>query len=41
MVIKIVDKITGKIWYRHFNDYNKYLKELNALKENESLYEIT
>ena len=28
MVIKIIDEI-GKIYYRIFDDYNEYLKELN------------
>ena len=31
MVIKFKDK-TGKIYYKHFDEYNKYLKELEALK---------
>jgi hypothetical protein len=37
MVIKKIDE-TGKIYYKVFNDYSKYLKELEALK-NETLYE--
>jgi hypothetical protein len=37
MVIKKIDE-TGKIYYKVFNDYSKYLKELDALK-NETLYE--
>lgn len=39
MVIKYIDK-TGKIYYKTFDKYNKYLEELEALKQNESLYEI-
>ena len=39
MVIKYTDK-TGKIYYRTYDDYNKYLEELKALTRNESLYEI-
>jgi hypothetical protein len=35
MVIKIIDK--DKIYYKTFDDYNKYLKELNALKNEKSL----
>jgi hypothetical protein len=37
MVIKKIDE-TGKIYYKVFDDYSKYLKELEALK-NETLYE--
>jgi hypothetical protein len=37
MVIKKIDEI-GKIYYKVFDDYSKYLKELDALK-NETLYE--
>ena len=37
MVIKKIDE-TGKIYYKVFNDYSKYLEELDALK-NETLYE--
>jgi hypothetical protein len=37
MVIKKIDE-TGKIYYKVFDDYSKYLKELDALK-NETLYE--
>jgi hypothetical protein len=37
MVIKKIDE-TGKIYYKVFDDYSKYLKELKALK-NETLYE--
>jgi hypothetical protein len=37
MVIKNIDE-TGKIYYKVFDDYSKYLKELDALK-NETLYE--
>jgi hypothetical protein len=40
MVIKYTDKTTGKIYYRTYDDYNKYLEELEALTKNESLYEI-
>ena len=40
MVIKIIDKATGKTWYKHFDNYDKYLKEYNTLK-NDILYEIT
>ena len=39
MVIKYTDK-TRKIYYKTFDEYNKYLEELKALKQNESLYEI-
>ena len=37
MVIKKIDE-TGKIYYKVFDNYSKYLKELDALK-NETLYE--
>lgn len=40
MVIKYTDKVTGTIYYKTFVFYNKYIEELNALKKNESLYEI-
>ena len=39
MVIKYKD-IEGVIYYKTFEEYNKYLKELEALKNNESLYEV-
>ena len=39
MVIKYKDT-EGVIYYKTFDEYNKYLKELEALKNNESLYEI-
>jgi hypothetical protein len=38
MVIKIIDD-KGVIYYKHFDDYDKYLKELKALNNEESLYE--
>jgi hypothetical protein len=34
MVIKITD-ITGKIYYKIFKDYNKYIEELTRLSKNE------
>jgi len=37
MVIKTIDKITGTIYYKIFDDYNKYLEELKRTLENESL----
>ena len=40
MVIKYLDKIQNKIYYKTFVIYNKYLEELSTLKNNESLYEI-
>lgn len=40
MVIKIIDD-KGVIYYKHFDDYDKYLKELKALNNEESLYETT
>jgi len=39
MVIKIIDK-DGNISYKVFEFYKDYLKELETLKQNESLYEI-
>lgn len=38
MVIKYIDN-TGNIYYKVFDDYSKYLRELNTLK-NDTLYEI-
>ena len=40
MVIKYKDIEEGVIYYKTFDEYNKYLKELEALKNNESLYEV-
>ena len=40
MVIKYKDIEEGVIYYKTFDEYNKYLKELEALKNNESRYEI-
>ena len=40
MVIKYTDKITGTVYYKTFDFYNKYVEELKALEKNESLYEI-
>jgi hypothetical protein len=37
--LKYIDK-DGKIYYKHFDDYDKYLKESEALNKDESLYEI-
>jgi hypothetical protein len=37
MVIKIIDDKTGVIYYKHFDDYDKYLKELKALNNEKSL----
>lgn len=39
MVIKIIDK-DNTISYKVFEFYKDYLKELETLKQNESLYEI-